>query len=198
MRRFDGAPTLEVRDPLAELLGAVAPGETLRYEYADAVKLAGHSCPTVAGAYLSAVVALRRLYGRETPVRGQVAVTVGGKRDEGGAGPSSQVLGLITGAAPETGFAGLMGRHARRDLLAFDASIPEGTTLFRRTDTGAECAVRYDPSSIAASPDLGRLLALSLGGRASADERSRFGTLWQDRVAAILAAPDLVLRVDGS
>jgi len=34
-----------LRDPLAELLGA-AEGGIVEYRYADAVKLAGHSCPT--------------------------------------------------------------------------------------------------------------------------------------------------------
>mgnify|MGYP003492414693 FL=1 len=41
-----------MRDPLAELLGA-AEGGRLEYTYADAVKLTGHSCPTVAGAWLA-------------------------------------------------------------------------------------------------------------------------------------------------
>ena len=41
-----------MRDPLAEFLGA-ADGGRLEYTYADAVKLTGHSCPTVAGAWLA-------------------------------------------------------------------------------------------------------------------------------------------------
>ena len=45
---FAAAPTLRVRDPLADFLGAATGGE-LEYCYLDAVKLAGHSCPTVAG-----------------------------------------------------------------------------------------------------------------------------------------------------
>jgi len=48
---FARIPTLTLRDPLAELLGA-ADGGLIEYCFADAVKLAGHSCPTVAGAWL--------------------------------------------------------------------------------------------------------------------------------------------------
>ena len=42
---FAQAPTVRVRDPLARFLGAAA-GGILEYHYADAVRLAGHSCPT--------------------------------------------------------------------------------------------------------------------------------------------------------
>ena len=48
---FDKAPVVSLRDPLAVFLGASGSGK-FTYSYADAVKLAGHSCPTVAGAYL--------------------------------------------------------------------------------------------------------------------------------------------------
>lgn len=58
---FDEAPRIVVRDPLADLLGA-AEGGLLEYRYLDAVRLAGHSCPTVAGAWLMARAALRSLY----------------------------------------------------------------------------------------------------------------------------------------
>ena len=47
---FDAAPRISVRDPLGRFLGAADDGAT-EYAYADAVKLAGHSCPTVASAY---------------------------------------------------------------------------------------------------------------------------------------------------
>lgn len=58
---FAAAPTLTVRDPLAQFLGATADG-AITYGYADAVKLAGHSCPTVAGAYLMVLQGLAELY----------------------------------------------------------------------------------------------------------------------------------------
>jgi len=45
---FDTARKITVYDPLAELLGAFDNG-VIEYSYVDAVKLAGHSCPTVAG-----------------------------------------------------------------------------------------------------------------------------------------------------
>lgn len=50
---FAEVPTLTLHDGLAQLLGASDDG-VIEYHYADAVRLAGHSCPTVAGGWLSA------------------------------------------------------------------------------------------------------------------------------------------------
>ena len=47
----DHAPAIAVYDALAAFLGACDDG-LITYRYIDAVRLAGHSCPTVAGAYL--------------------------------------------------------------------------------------------------------------------------------------------------
>ena len=70
---FDQAPTITLRDPLADLLGAAEDG-LIDYHYVDAVRLAGHSCPTIAGAYLMARAALRTLYPDGPAERGGVAV----------------------------------------------------------------------------------------------------------------------------
>ena len=70
---FAAAPTLRVCDPLAAFLGAAQDG-ILEYHYADAVRLAGHSCPTVAGAYLLTRRGLLALYGDTLPERGGIAV----------------------------------------------------------------------------------------------------------------------------
>ena len=57
---FDDAPVIRMRDGLAKLLGTARDG-VIEYRYADAARLAGHSCPTVAGAWLSARAGLRAL-----------------------------------------------------------------------------------------------------------------------------------------
>ena len=61
---FDAAPGITMQDALARTLGAVQDG-VIEYRYLDAVKLCGHSCPTVAGAWLmtraESVGASRRL-----------------------------------------------------------------------------------------------------------------------------------------
>jgi hypothetical protein len=184
---------IELSDPLAEALGARRPKETFRYAYEDAVKLSGHSCPTVAGAYLVTEAALRALYPGAIPVRGEIEVIVGGTAGDGRAGPTAQVIALITGAATETGFGGLMGRWKRRGLLRFDPAA-EGVRFTRR-DTGASVEVRYHPERIPAPKELGALLGPVLAGSATRADADRFAGLWQARVEAILAAPERVLEV---
>jgi hypothetical protein len=68
---FDDVPRLRVRDPLAKLLGC-SQGGVFEYGFADAVRLTGHSCPTVAAAYWLTCLSLARLYPNQLPERGRV------------------------------------------------------------------------------------------------------------------------------
>lgn len=181
---FPDTPAITLFDPLAELLGAGDGYFTYRFE--DAVKLAGHACPTVAGAFLMAMHGLEALYGSETPRRGGVRIVFPGPVDRGVSGPISQVLTLITGAAGDNGFQGLGGQHARRGLMQF-GNGPDGPIRFERTDTGVAVSVAYDPAPIPPDPRMMPLLQRIQQGKADPDERQRFRELWRDRVLRILA-----------
>ena len=177
---FDRMPSIAVRDPLAQFLGATEGGR-LEYCYADAVKLTGHSCPTVAGAYLATLEALRELYPGALPERGGIRVELRARVDEGVAGVVASVAALLTGAAGEGGFKGIAGRFERRGLLSFDAPI--GADLrFTRLDTGAavEMNVRHGAPM---APALRGALARALEPEASDAELQAFALGWQARVA---------------
>lgn len=181
---FDDIPGFVVRDPLAEFLGA-AEGGLIEYRYADAVRLAGHSCPTVAGAWLMTTRALRALYGDACPERGAVRVDFGESQKSGVAGVIAGIAGLLTGAAGSGGFKGLAGRFSRRDLLQFD--VPEaGELRFARLDGAGALRCTLDLSPVPADPRMGELLPLLLQGIASTEQATLFGTLWQERVRRIL------------
>ena len=181
---FARIPAITLRDPLAELLGA-AEGGLIEYRFADAVKLAGHSCPTVAGAWLMTARALRALYGDETPVRGDLRVTLGENADSGVAGVIASIAGLLTGAAGDGGFKGLGGRYGRRNLLRFGVA-GVGGLAFTRLDTNVavDCILRLE--MVPADPRLGGLLGAILQGTADTGNTQLFGELWQDRVRRIL------------
>lgn len=183
---FNQAPTITVRDALAEFLGAAENG-ILTYRYADAVRLCGHSCPTVAGAYLMVIKGLEALYGAELPQRGDIEAFMQGNRDEGTTGVTASVVQLLTGAAPETGFGGIgmQGRFARRNLLSFGADIG-GTLTLRRKDNGKTVAVSLNAALQPFAPEMRELMPKAVGGSASAEELERFGQLWQARVKAFL------------
>ena len=178
--------TLTLYDPLAELLGA---GDgRFTYTYDDAVKLSGHACPTVAGAFLMTVHALRALYGDDTPQRGDIEITVYDAQDNGVTGPISQVFTLLTGAAADNGFHGLAGRFTRSGLMKF---IP-GTTgpapfVFERRDTGDQIGVNYNPAAIPADPAMGVNLQQLIQGSGDENVQQAFTSAWRERVLAILA-----------
>lgn len=183
---FANAPTITLRDPLAAFLGVSESG-VITYCYADAVKLAGHSCPTVAGAYLMVRRGLRHLYGDELPERGAVTAHLRHPREQGTTGVTAAVATLLTGAAPETGFAGIGSgrRFARRDLLQFSAPIA-GTLALRRSDSGKGVEIDLDAAIVPPAPEMQRLFPRVVAGQADADEQARFAALWQDRVARML------------
>ncbi|WP_304676587.1 hypothetical protein [Neisseria bergeri] len=184
---FDRAPTLTVQDPLAAFLGAAQDG-ILTYRYADAVRLCGHSCPTVAGAYLMVIKGLKALYGEELPERGGIEAAMQGARDEGTVGVTASVVQLLTGAAPETGFGGIgmQGRFARRNLLSFGAGEINGTLTLRRKDNDKTVAVGLNAALQPFAPEMRDIMPKAVSGSASPDELEQFGELWQERVRAFL------------
>ncbi|PTQ80007.1 hypothetical protein C8R21_12046 [Nitrosospira multiformis] len=92
---YEKAPVIRTRDPFAAMLGAARDG-VLEYRYVDAVRLAGHSCPTVAGAFLVGRAALAALYPDEPAERGNIAVYMPAPEQEGVTGVMAQVLTLLT------------------------------------------------------------------------------------------------------
>lgn len=180
---FEQVPRLLVRDPLAEFLGAARDG-LLEYGYGDAVRLAGHSCPTVAGAYLMTCKALRHLYGEAVPERGQVRVSFCQSQDQGVTGVMASVAGLLTGAAGPGGFAGLAGRFGRRGLLAFGQQ-GDALAAFSLAN-GPAVQAQLNLGVVPADPAMGELLQLCLTGQATPEEQAAFRQLWQDRVRRIL------------
>lgn len=181
---FDRVGTIALFDPLAEFLGAAEAGR-MEYAYADAVRLAGHSCPTVAGAWLMTRRALERLYPGALPERGRLRVDFRDAADSGVTGVIANVVALITGATQDTGFKGIGGRFDRRGLLYFGADIV-GDVRFQRLDSGAVVEARYYPGHVPNVPAMQELLPKVLAGLADDRERIRFGELWQDRVRRIL------------
>lgn len=190
---FDSIPSITLRDPLSQLLGS-AEGGLIEYRYPEIVKLTGHSCPTVAGAWLMTTHALKKLYGNETPERGAIRVRFRNSATEGVTGVIASVAGFITGATADTGFKGLRGRFDRRDLLSFEQPI-EGEIRFERVDTDAGVTVSFDSSVVPPAPGMMPQLFAAMEADASLQQRAAFADAWQDRVRRIFeeaAHPDLI------
>jgi len=181
---FDEAPRITVFDPLAKFLGA-AEGGILEYRYIDAIKAAGHSCPTVASAWLMTLRALEALYPKDVPERGAIRVDFRHDSTSGVTGVIANIVSLVTGATHDTGFKGLAGRFDRRNLLFFNEQVPE-EIRFTRKDGGAAVDVTAHLERVPGEPHMGELMAACITGRADDATQREFGRLWQARVRAIL------------
>lgn len=184
---YEDVEPVKLKEPLAILLGAVDEDEELVFTYADAVKLAGHSCPAVSGAYKITQKALKALYGNQTPIRGEISIRVLGSVHNGANGPISQVISLITGAAPDTGFAGLGERFVRRNKLVFDEENEEPNAfVFTRDDNNKSVKVTYHPERIPQKDQMPSLFTKCIVGTATQKQKEEFKGLWQERVRIVL------------
>lgn len=181
---FDEVPRISLHDPLAEFLGAADDG-ILAYGYSDAVRLAGHSCPTVASAYWAACKALASLYPDETPVRGDIRVEFRQDSSSGVTGVMANVVSMLTGAMSDNGFKGIGGRYDRRQRLFFAVEM-QGDMRYTRLDTKQTVQVTVNLQHIPASPKLPDLMARCMANTATAAEIAVFKHLWQERVRRIL------------
>lgn len=190
---FDTIDTIKVVDPLANILGAFEKG-IYEFNYLEIVKAAGHSCPTVAGAYITAYAGLKALYPNGPAVRGEIKVEFKESLEDGVAGVISNVISQITGATDKSGFKGLGGKFARHSLMHFDAKI-SSSVRFTRVDNGKSVEVYYDPSLVGGSPKMQQLMQKMMGGMANEAEIKEFGELWQDRVKRIFDNMPSVVKV---
>ena len=190
---YTQVPTIKLYDPLSEFLGAFTHGE-LEISYLECAKLAGHSCPTVAGAYLMAQLGLQALYSDTLPERGSIKVEMRDAEMSGVTGVIANVIGFITGANGVGGFKGIQGNFSRDNLLAFEVPM-QGEVKLTRLDTQESVSLSYDTSSIPADPMMQPLMGKSLKNIASKEERKTFGELWQKRVEAILLTTEIHTQI---
>ncbi|WP_419678120.1 hypothetical protein ACN2EN_01865 [Aliarcobacter lanthieri] len=179
---FKDVEKIVLKDPLGEFLGV---DKSYTFSFEDVVKLSGHSCPTVAGAYLMTLASLKKLYKNEIPIRGNIKVELRDKKSLGTTGVIANVASFITGAKEEDGFKGLQGKYFRNDLLKYEVPI-KGDIRFTRIDNGKSIEVIYDLSDIYLSGFDGSLMQKGLQGIATKDELEAFGRAWQKRVSEIL------------
>ncbi len=181
---FDRVEPISLQDPLSNFLGAFVDGK-LEITYLDCVKLAGHSCPTVAGAYLMAFKGLRKLYPDALPQRGFVKVEMRESETHGVTGVTCNTIAFVAGAGGAGGFKGLQGKLSRNNLISYDVAITREVRL-TRIDTGASVEIDYDPSSVPPPTGMQPLMGKMMQQIASDEEKIAFGVLWQERVEKIL------------
>jgi hypothetical protein len=190
---FDEVENIVLKDELSDFLGTFNNGE-IKFSYLDIVKQAGHSCPTVAGAYLMVLEGLKALYPNEIPQRGEIEVEFREELEDGVAGVIANVVTHITGATDTSGFKGIGGNFVRHSLMSFNNQI-DSNLRFTRKDNGNSIEVIYDLSNIPSNPKMGMLMNKIMDGDASMEDKIAFRELWQDRVEKILNSTAQVITI---
>ncbi len=188
---IDEIEPIEVYDELAEFLGAIEEG---RYtvSYLEIVKMAGHSCATVAGAWLMAVEGLKALYGDEVPRRGEIKVELKYGVQQNHFGVVGMVLSNITGATVEEGFGGIpTGKFNRTKLMKFEADIDTDIRL-TRLDSGKSVGVNYRPNRVVEPM---KILKSAISPDAAVEDIESFPKRFQEMVESVFSNKDRVIEV---
>jgi hypothetical protein len=188
---FDEIEKIVVEDELARFLGVNDDG-VIEFSYVDIVKTAGHSCGTVAGAYLIALEGLKALYPDTLPQRGDIKVELKKAPRDDNAGVVAAVLSTITGATADYGFGGIPGgKFNRRDLLFFEADIDAAVRL-TRLDTNESVNINYMPKKVV---DPMAILMSAISEDASQEDKESFADRFQEMVQTVFKNKDKVIEI---
>ncbi len=188
---FDEIETIVLQDELAAFLGVNKDG-IIEMSYLDIVKSAGHSCGTVAGAYLTAFLGLKALFGEEIPKRGKIKVELKRSTTDENAGVVGCVLSNITGATTDYGFGGIPGgKFSRRELLFYEADI-DTDVRFTRLDTDVSIGVNYYPQKVV-NPM--KILMSAIGENATEEDKASFPVRFQEMVHTLFKNKDTVIEI---
>jgi formylmethanofuran dehydrogenase subunit E len=186
---FENLPTIKLKEPLIDFFGTPM-SEVVEFNFQDVIKVAGHACPTVLGAYLQTYYSLRTLYGDDLPIRGEIEISFRESEDSGTTGVVGNVIGLITGSAGIGGFKGLGGKFSRNNKTQYSAD-QKHKLIFKRTDNNKSVAVDYNPESIAFSKNISPYLEKSLLNTATPEEKKEMNHLWNERLQNIINASNV-------
>jgi hypothetical protein len=188
---FNQIETITLYDDLTKFLGVNDDG-LLEFSYADIVKSAGHSCATVAGAYLVALKGLSALYEDGYPQRGEIKVELRRATTDDNAGVVGCVLSNITGATTDYGFGGIpTGKYNRRGTLLYEVEMDADVAL-TRLDTNQTVYVSYKPQSVV-NPMA--ILKSAIMPDAKEEDIASFPQRFQEMVATVFANADKVIEV---
>lgn len=190
---FDSIEKITLEDDLSKFLGAFSNG-LIEYSFLDVVKFAGHSCPTVAGAFLMISEGLKALYKEEIPKRGEIEVSFKEDESEGVTGVIANIVTYITGATSKNGFKGINGKFNRTNLLYFNEQT-NSNIRFKKVGDSKIVDVYYDLSKLQQNPRIKELMGKIQSNEATIENKKSFAKLWQENVQKIFENKDLLISI---
>jgi hypothetical protein len=181
---YEQVEKIKIYDPLSRTLGSLEDG-IIEFSFIDLVKVAGHGCPTVGGAYLMAAAGLKYLYQNDLPCRGKIELHLRTSKEIKTTGVIANIIGTIIGASDEGGFKGLGGLYARNNLVKFNQTF-DGDILLKRIDNGKSVSISYHPEIVPGNPNTSKLLSKILEQESTISEEIEFQKYWNERLEKIM------------
>ena len=191
---YDEVEKAILKDELSEFLGATKDG-IIEISYLDCVKLAGHSCPTVASSFILAKEAMSYFYKESMPKRSSLKIEFKESKESGVNGVIANILTLILGSYDSGGFSGIGSRFKKRDLLFFDNKDQKGSIKFTNIYTDEFVEFDIDTSVVPADMRMQQLMQKAIANLASKEEMELFWQLWQGRVEKMLLNKELWSKI---
>ena len=191
---YDKVEKIILKDELSEFLGATKDG-IIEITYLDCVKLAGHSCPTVASSYILANEAIKYLCKKDIPLRSSLKIEFKESKESGVNGVIANILTLILGSFDSGGFSGIGTRFKKRDLLFFNNKNQKGSIKFTNIYTNEFIECNIDTSVVPANKQMQELMQKALLKVASDEEIEQFKKMWQSRVENMLLNKELWSKI---
>ncbi len=178
---------IRIRDPMAVMVGSTT-DDTLEIRLTNVGMYVGHICPGVAGAYRLTQLALEALYGKETPVRGEIRVTANAPS------VALDVASYITGARAFYGC-----EEANRNALAVDDDLgreDDFVVVFQRKDTDKAVKATFHKHFLLSS-ELKALKKKIVENKATHEEQKHFKEIFQEKVKeTVIHSPQGLFEVE--
>ena len=187
---FDSIEPLTLQDDLSAFLGSSEEG-IIDISYLEIVKMAGHSCAVVSGAFLMAQKGLKALYGNDIPQRGHIKVELRDSYDDGNTPVFGQIFSNITGATLDSGFLGIGERFNRRNRLFYGAPI-SSFVRFTRLDTNDSVGLNFFPGKVVVP---GEIMQMAIGPNATEESKKAFPKKWQEMVQTLFENADKIIEI---
>ncbi len=188
---FDKIEKIVLKDELLQFLWVNNDG-IIDFSYVDIVKSAGHSCGTVAWAYLIALKWLKALYWEELPNRWRIKVEIKKDPSDDNAWVIWCVLSNITWATTNYWFGWIpTWKFNRRNTLFYNVDI-ENDVRLTDLETWKSVEVNYRPWKVV-NPM--QILKSAIWPNAIEEDKKTFPVRFQKMVETIFENTDKVIEI---
>ena len=180
---YGDVPPIKIREPLGVMVGSLNPeNPVIAISIKDVGLYTGHICPGIAAGFKATTLALNVLYGKKTPVRGNIRVAINEPSD------------LLDVVSYITGVRAFYGRdEVNHNNIVIDKTLGKKhgivVMVFQRKDTGKMVKIVFNKARLFNPEEMRKIKQLKekvMKGRATQKEEMMMRENLQKKVKQIL------------